>query len=599
MYYGNRIRSLITPVQPSVGHDGLSEFVIQNLINRPGTYAMCEPNTDRSEEQLHIVNGLVTKDIVKKSLCAADQTDLIALPTTSIEKTSRFVVIDIRPRESDSKTTSDDPEVAARRINDKLHVIGFGSFTVRFKNYNRFQIWIVFNKPIPAEDAHRFGQAIVDRTVALALTCRLDVYPKLQNVAPQGIGNFVSLPCLNPDNIDCSELWEPYDDDDDDDDDECVEQDYYYISVNDPELVTLDNFVPDPVMTAGEFAARPVVVAEKPIDRVLSRVKGVQACRQGHRGCCPGHEDYFRSLLISEDDEGNILLHCCEGCTFEAILRALDPVARYVLQHVHRPGVMETELFCSADWLYHRLGIRYMSTYIALRPFTTRVQIEILADALQVSPESLEDLEVACCQIGRGCSFPLRDGAGRLRGTQVYNDLAEAISLGQPKDSRGHGENGLIIPRSFDLNKPEIVIVDGAINTAAGLSLGWNVIGCGRGGECVSAAIECLKFATSDIRILGYYCPMTDEEASNTSVSDPVTPAANLATDSVEWGCEDMEYEDSLLEAAHGQARAYSSMLRKFAELLQRGVTAPVSIMDAPSEFREIRLAAYLKSQLK
>ena len=38
---------------------------------------------------------------------------------------------------------------------------------------------------------------------------------------------------------------------------------------------------------------------------------------------------------------------------------------------------------------------------------------------------------------------------------------------------------------------------------------------------------------------------------------------------------------------------------QSFARSLQRGVTAHVSIMDVPSEFREIRLAAYLKRQSK
>ena len=366
----------------------------------------------------------------------------------------------------------------------------------------------------------------------------------------------------------------------------------FALHLNDPSLIDPENFVYDPIMTVLEFARLRFTGSEKPIDKVLARLKGVQRCGVGWKGCCTSHVDFTRSLLISENEKGNVLLHCCKRCPLEKILKTLDPSARELLSHVDRPGAWESYWASSWDWLCHLRDIESISDYEARRSHTTEEQIEQLAAFLQVSPESLEDLEVACHQIDSGCSFLTRSHDGDANGIQSWKNLADAVNDARPWFFNNVGKPGLIIPKSFDVKLPEIIIADGAINTAVGLTLGWNVIGCARGEEYVAAAIRLLEDAEGEIRVLADYSPSEAEDRSGTINSDSVTPDGDKSREMHQR--DDMEPDD---DPSGSQARAYPSIIQTFVESLQRGVTVRVSIIDVPREFRAIRLAAYLKSQ--
>lgn len=59
------------------------------------------------------------------------------------------------------------------------------------------------------------------------------------------------------------------------------------------------------------------------IDEVLDKLEGVQSRGTGWVACCPAHEDSSPSLSVDETDDGNVLLNCHAGCTFESIAKAL------------------------------------------------------------------------------------------------------------------------------------------------------------------------------------------------------------------------------------------------------------------------------------
>lgn len=59
-----------------------------------------------------------------------------------------------------------------------------------------------------------------------------------------------------------------------------------------------------------------------PLENVLSRLRNVQTCGDGHSALCPAHAD-GSSLAVGEDEEGKVLLYCHAGCEFSEIVSAL------------------------------------------------------------------------------------------------------------------------------------------------------------------------------------------------------------------------------------------------------------------------------------
>lgn len=62
----------------------------------------------------------------------------------------------------------------------------------------------------------------------------------------------------------------------------------------------------------------------RPVDRVLEGLDGVKRSGSGWLARCPAHDDQNPSLSVSEGDEGQAVMTCFAGCTFEEILAAVD-----------------------------------------------------------------------------------------------------------------------------------------------------------------------------------------------------------------------------------------------------------------------------------
>ena len=64
------------------------------------------------------------------------------------------------------------------------------------------------------------------------------------------------------------------------------------------------------------------------ITEFLSRFENPRKTKQGHVVKCPAHEDKTASLSISEGNNGQILVKCFAGCTFQSIVSSLGLTAR-------------------------------------------------------------------------------------------------------------------------------------------------------------------------------------------------------------------------------------------------------------------------------
>jgi len=71
---------------------------------------------------------------------------------------------------------------------------------------------------------------------------------------------------------------------------------------------------------------------KEPIDNVLSRLKSVVKINDGKwSALCPVNVDHEQSLFVTTTDEGNVLLHCSEGCRRDYILHVMKLGARDLL----------------------------------------------------------------------------------------------------------------------------------------------------------------------------------------------------------------------------------------------------------------------------
>jgi hypothetical protein len=358
-------------------YDETSSFISLYMDNTPGMYAKYSQTTELCNQTPQIVNERLTEDIIMEHLHADHQSDLIAVPTVNLEdNTGRFVMIEIRESEDDSGepiAVESDFEGSLFSMHDQavhiyymLRLNGIAPILCESPR-GVYQIWVVLDKPMPASQLIRFGDTILDccrhrmpaynRFLYLTKNCTfyghtscrdiltnnisIEVHPSSQHLHSKTTNDFVPLPCIREDSFYYME-------------DGYSELDYlgqrifmggldtsdnyFELHLNSPSELNPKHFVYEPVMTSVEFNQGQFAKSGKPIDEVLSRLKGVQPCENGHEACCPAHIDFTRSLLVSEHETGDVHLYCSKGCSLGYILKSLDPFTRDWLLHVDGPG---------------------------------------------------------------------------------------------------------------------------------------------------------------------------------------------------------------------------------------------------------------------
>jgi hypothetical protein len=357
-------------------HDETSSFISLYMDNTPGMYAKYSQTTEVCNQTPQVVNEPLTEELIKEHLHADHTSDLIAVPTLNLQdNTGRFVMIDIHyceddfgepiAAESDSEGSYFSTHEQAIHINYMLLLNGIKPILSESPGGDRYQIWVVFDKPMPVSQLIRFGDTILaccrhriptsnfflhrrkDCTFHGVTSCRdiltndisIEVHPSSQHLHSQTTNDFVPLPCIHKDSFHYMDGYSELDhkgqrmymvgmD---------ATDNYFELNLNSPSGLNPKHFVYEPVMTSVEFNQGQFAKSGKPIDKVLARLKGVQPCENGYVACCPAHIDFTRSLLVSEHETGDVHLSCSKGCSIEYILKSLDPFTRDWLLHVNRP----------------------------------------------------------------------------------------------------------------------------------------------------------------------------------------------------------------------------------------------------------------------
>lgn len=473
----------------------LAKFVVANLINRDDAYGKYRSLDDRDRGTALTVESGISESVVQEHFLAEDRGQLIGLHTTSPENTSRWMVIDIDHHGESDAGREDANELATIEIYEELVVGGFEPLLFQSNGRGGFHIWIIFDSPAPTEQVYRFGNAVVADWKEYGLTEAPEVFPKQPSLDGLKFGNWVRLPGLHHTFDFYTEVWDG---------------EKWLAGQAAIDRICDHESVPAELIESVEFApvtdeAKPKANSgdNRPIERVVSKLHGVRRSGAGYISRCPYHHDSEPSLSISEGKDGRVLLHCHAGCEFDDILNAIGLEAKDLFLTAKGPGEQELRQRHPTVDAEIDPQLDLAALHHSALKSTTRSQIEKLASDLGVSPESLEDLRVAWSEPDGCWLFPERDHQKRIIG------LMKRFPDGTKRFVSG-GRRGLYIPTSFSDRKSEIIVVEGGSDTAAGLTLGWNVIGRASASDGVSLLISLLKSAKGRICVLGDNDPKRD-----------------------------------------------------------------------------------------
>lgn len=477
----------------------LAEFVRNRLVNRTDAYRKYRSLDERTKGNASTIKQAVTDAVIQQHFRATDRGDLIGLHTTSPKNTCLWLVIDIDHHGEPEPDSEKANELAVLKMYEMLLEGEFEPLLFKSNGRGGFHIWVIFDSPAPSESVHRFGNAVVEDWQELGLAGVPEVFPKQPSLNGGKFGNWVRLPGLHHTFDFYTEVW----------DGEkwlagqaAVDRicDYEPVPAESVEFVEVAP-VTDEVVPQAKPQAKSG--GNRPIDRILAELTGVERSGAGYISLCPNHPDAVPSLSINENKDGNVLLHCFAGCDYEQIVEAVglttsdlfasnpDGTDRQ-LRHLHPTA--ETDKASQLDLAaLHRSALNK----------TPLEKIEELAISLGVSINSLQGLQVAWSEPDGCWLFPERDHQKLIIG------LLKRFPDGT-KRSVFSGSRGLYIPESFSTDKSEIIVVEGGSDTAAGLTLGWNVIGRASASDGVSLLISLLKSANGRICVLGDNDPKRD-----------------------------------------------------------------------------------------
>lgn len=490
--------------------EALAEFVCKRLVNRTNVYGQYLPIDERGKSSAKTVKAKLTSELVKQHFQARNKGDILGLHTTSEKNTCREVVIDIDHHGAPDSAIELQNTAGAIKLFKKLRALGLHVLLISSNGIGGFHIRIRFSKRIPAKLAYRLGQWLASDWKTLGLSEKPESFPKQPELTEGKCGNWVRLFGLHH----TKDFYtKDYD----------GEQWLQGQAAIDFILASSANSSEQIPEAAKTFEGQPSVLEDvraeshddddRPITKLLQSCKCVTRCGSGYLARCPAHNDVNPSLSIAEGEDGKVLLHCHTGCETEDIVEALSLEMKDLFCQTEA-GKQRARDKKSCEALLSTVtrqtpAIDYQQQYKEYRSASTPKLLQELADALGVSPESLGDIQVGWCEASQRWSFPERNGRKQITGF-LFRDRN-----GQKQIGTG-GKRGLIIPRSFFKNPKNepLLILEGASDTAAGLTMGWNVIGRPSVNGGVSQLAELLKswkqkiviIADNDMKRDGHWC---------------------------------------------------------------------------------------------
>jgi len=134
----------------------------------------------------------LTPALLRRHFAPRDEGDLVSLHSTSADKTSRWLAIDIDRH--DESVSAENNFAAARAWYEKLVSKGFDPLLFDTNGDGGYHILVIFSKPVPTADVFTWGQAHIADYARYGLTRAPETYPKQICIEEGHFGNCLRLP---------------------------------------------------------------------------------------------------------------------------------------------------------------------------------------------------------------------------------------------------------------------------------------------------------------------------------------------------------------------------------------------------------------------
>lgn len=198
----------------------LSRWAYERLVNRTdvwGSYVSKDRRRKNKSGRENIfftapfpaARGKVflTPAMLRKHFIALDEGDLISLHSTSADRTSRWLAIDIDKHDGDDAATPEGNLSAALTWYGRLAAQGFDPLLIDTNGAGGFHLLLLFAEPLPTAEVFAFGQSIVADWEKRGLPREPETYPKQVTVDDGRFGNCLRVPGRHHTRDHYSRVW--------------------------------------------------------------------------------------------------------------------------------------------------------------------------------------------------------------------------------------------------------------------------------------------------------------------------------------------------------------------------------------------------------
>jgi len=180
--------------------DELAEWAYAHLLNRTDVWGSYLPFAKRAKQTFFTApfpaargKEFLTKAHLARHFAALDGS-ILSLHSTSADRTSRWITIDIDRHEKDEEATIEGNVAAAVAWHDKLVSLGFDPLLFDTNGRGGYHLWIIFSDPVPTADLFAWCGAVIDDWDARGLPRRPETYPKRPMLEEGAHGDCLRLP---------------------------------------------------------------------------------------------------------------------------------------------------------------------------------------------------------------------------------------------------------------------------------------------------------------------------------------------------------------------------------------------------------------------
>ncbi|HYF52199.1 MAG TPA: hypothetical protein VEJ63_22520 [Planctomycetota bacterium] len=180
--------------------DELARWAYTHMVNRTDVWGSYLPLRKRREGFFFFTapfaaargKEFLTPALLARHFCGLDG-HLLSLHSSSADKTSRWLAIDIDRHDKDEASTPEANFAAALAWHDKLAAMGFDPLLFDSNGNGGYHVLIIFAEPVPTADAYDLGQRMTDDWEKRALPRRPETYPRHVNMDEDSKGNCLRL----------------------------------------------------------------------------------------------------------------------------------------------------------------------------------------------------------------------------------------------------------------------------------------------------------------------------------------------------------------------------------------------------------------------